>query len=72
MKKINHEERERNDNPGGCTERQYTNRATSDKAERKENSLYIIVSRTFPLAEAAEAHQAMANRQTTGKVVLLV
>ncbi len=34
--------------------------------------LHIIVSRTFPLAEAAEAHQAMANRQTTGKVVLLV
>ena len=34
--------------------------------------LHIIVSRTFPLAEAAEAHKAMANRQTTGKVVLLV
>ncbi len=34
--------------------------------------LHIIVSRTFPLAEAAEAHQVMANRQTTGKVVLLV
>ena len=34
--------------------------------------LQIIVGATFPLAEAAEAHRAIANRQTTGKVVLLV
>ena len=34
--------------------------------------LQIIVGQTFPLAEAAAAHQAIANRTTTGKVVLLV
>lgn len=34
--------------------------------------LKIIVGATFPLAEAAQAHQAIAERQTTGKVVLLV
>ncbi|MGH2479930.1 MAG: quinone oxidoreductase family protein [Ktedonobacteraceae bacterium] len=34
--------------------------------------LEIIVGATFPLAEAAAAHRAIAARQTTGKVVLLV
>jgi len=34
--------------------------------------LEIIVGQTFPLAEAAEAHRAIAERKTTGKVVLLV
>ena len=34
--------------------------------------LQIIIGQTFPLAEAAEAHRAIAERQTTGKVVLLV
>jgi NADPH:quinone reductase len=34
--------------------------------------LKIIVGATFPLAEAAQAHQAIAERRTTGKVVLLV
>ena len=34
--------------------------------------LKIIVGATFPLAEAAQAHRAIAERQTTGKVVLLV
>lgn len=33
--------------------------------------LKIIVGQTFPLAEAAEAHRAIAERKTTGKVVLL-
>jgi NADPH2:quinone reductase len=32
----------------------------------------IIVGQTFPLAEAAEAHRAIAERKTVGKVVLLV
>lgn len=36
------------------------------------DKLQIIVGNTFSLAEAAEAHKAIANRQTTGKVVLLV
>ena len=35
-------------------------------------SLQIIVGQTFPLAQAAEAHRAIAERRTTGKVVLLV
>ncbi len=35
-------------------------------------TLQIIVGQTFPLAEAAEAHRAIAARSTTVKVVLLV
>ena len=35
-------------------------------------NLQIVVGQTFPLAEAAEAHRAIAQRRTTGKVVLLV
>ncbi len=35
-------------------------------------TLQIIVGQTFPLAEAAEAHRAIAARRTTGKVVLLL
>ena len=34
--------------------------------------LEIIVGQTFPLEQAAEAHTAIAERKTTGKVVLLV
>jgi NADPH2:quinone reductase len=34
--------------------------------------LEVVVGQTFPLAEAAEAHRAIAERKTTGKVVLLV
>src|SRR5437667_4623877 len=34
--------------------------------------LQIIVGQTFPLAEATQAHQAIAERSTMGKVVLLV
>jgi NADPH2:quinone reductase len=34
--------------------------------------LEIIVGQTFPLEQAAEAHKAIAERRTTGKVVLLV
>lgn len=33
--------------------------------------LEIVVGATYPLAEAANAHRAIASRQTTGKVVLL-
>lgn len=35
-------------------------------------NLQIVVGQTYPLAEAAEAHRAIAERKTTGKVVLLV
>lgn len=34
--------------------------------------LEIIVGQTFPLADAAEAHKAIAARKTVGKVVLVV
>ncbi len=34
--------------------------------------LQIIVGQTFPLADVAQAHQAIAERRTMGKVVLLV
>ncbi len=34
--------------------------------------LEIVAEHTFPLAEAAEAHRAIAHRITTGEVVLLV
>ena len=35
-------------------------------------NLQIIVGHTYPLADAAAAHRAIAERRTTGKVVLLV
>ena len=34
--------------------------------------LEIIVGQTFPLEQAFEAHKAIAQRKTTGKVVLIV
>lgn len=37
-----------------------------------QGKLNIIVGQTFPLAQAAEAHKAIAARKTTGKVVLTV
>ncbi len=35
-------------------------------------TLQIVIGKTCPLAEAAEAPRAIAERRTTGKVVLLV
>ena len=35
-------------------------------------TLQIVVGQIYPLAEAAEAHRAIAERKTTGKVVLLM
>jgi NADPH2:quinone reductase len=34
--------------------------------------LEIVVGETFPLAEAEQAHKAIAERKTMGKVVLVV
>ena len=49
------------------------------QAARKEISAHLVtgdlrpvLSRSFPLAEAAEAHRAVEERRTTGKVVLVV
>jgi len=36
-----------------------------------DGKLEIVVGESFPLAQAAEAHRAMAERRTSGKVVLL-
>jgi NADPH2:quinone reductase len=33
--------------------------------------LKVRIGRTFPLAEAAEAHRTLEGRKTTGKVLLL-
>lgn len=32
--------------------------------------LHIEIGRTYPLAEAAEAHRAIERRRTTGKILL--
>lgn len=37
----------------------------------KEGSLNLRIDRSFPLAEAAEAHRALEGRKTTGKVLLI-
>ena len=34
-------------------------------------ALHVRIGRTYPLAQAAEAHRALAGRETTGKVLLL-
>jgi NADPH2:quinone reductase len=36
-----------------------------------EGKLRLHIDRTFPLAQAAEAHRALASRQTVGKLLLL-
>jgi NADPH:quinone reductase len=33
--------------------------------------LKVRIERTFPLAEAAEAHRALEGRKTTGKLLIL-
>ncbi len=37
-----------------------------------QGQLKVIVGQTYPLEQAAQAHRAIANRQTTGKVVLTI
>jgi NADPH2:quinone reductase len=37
----------------------------------KEGSLKLRIDKTFPLAQAADAHHALEARQTTGKVLLV-
>jgi NADPH2:quinone reductase len=36
----------------------------------RTGALRVTIARTFPLAEAAEAHRALASRGTIGKVLL--
>ena len=50
--------------------------ATRDSAERcfalmREGRLKLHIGRTFPLAEAADAHRFLESRASTGKLVLL-
>ena len=33
--------------------------------------LRVTIDRTYPLAEVAQAHQALTSRETTGKVLLI-
>jgi NADPH:quinone reductase len=37
-----------------------------------QGQIKVIVGQTYPLEQAAEAHRAIANRKTTGKVVLTI
>jgi NADPH2:quinone reductase len=36
-----------------------------------EGKLKLLVGKSFPLAQAAEAHKFMESRQSTGKLVLI-
>jgi len=49
---------------------------TRESAERcfalmREGRLKLHISKTFPLAQAAEAHRYLESRQSTGKLILL-
>jgi NADPH2:quinone reductase len=49
---------------------------TRESAERcfalmREGRLKVYISRTFPLAQAAEAHRYLESRESTGKLILL-
>jgi NADPH2:quinone reductase len=46
-------------------------RAGDVLADAASGRLEVHVGRTYPLAEAAEAHRALEGRQTTGKVLLI-
>jgi len=45
-------------------------RASDVFAGLREGWLKLCVDRTFPLAQAAEAHQLLESRQTAGKLIL--
>jgi len=49
---------------------------TRESAERcfalmREGRLKLHVGKTFPLAQAAEAHRYLESRQSTGKLILI-
>ncbi len=46
-------------------------RASAVLGAAASGALHVRIERTFPLAEAAEAHRALEGRKTTGKVLLL-
>ena len=37
----------------------------------REGKLKMLIGKTFPLAQAAEAHRFMESRQSVGKLVLI-
>jgi NADPH2:quinone reductase len=37
----------------------------------REGRLKVYISKTFPLAQAAEAHRYLESRESTGKLILL-
>ena len=49
---------------------------TRESAERcfalmREGRLKLYISKTFPLAQAAQAHRHLESRESTGKLILL-
>lgn len=54
-----------------ATREELVERATDVLGAIKRGELSISIGATYPLAEAAEAHRALAGRATTGKVLLL-
>jgi NADPH:quinone reductase len=58
--------------PGADPGTQIRERARLDLARlAREGKLRVIVSRTFPLAEAAAAHRTILDGHTTGKIALI-
>lgn len=54
-----------------ATRKELLNRADEVFAWLKGGRLKLRIDRVLPLAEAAEAHRALAARETAGKLVLL-
>src|SRR3546814_9313987 len=53
-----------------ATPEERTERANDLFAAFRDGSLAVTLDRTFPLADAADAHRALEGRQTKGKLLL--